>query len=116
MLCATTRRTPAASAASTRLRVPVTRISELAWRFPPFRAVSWCIASTPSGTNGGCCEPNIVSTVLLVFVTVMPTLGADRSNNVDHLASDFLYHFRQRLPQRSLQRPPDEPGLLVHPE
>jgi hypothetical protein len=37
------------------------------------------MASTPSGTNGGCCESNIVSTVLLGFVTVMPTtLGADR--------------------------------------
>ncbi len=36
------------------------------------------MASTPSGTNGGCCEPNIVGTVLLVTVlvdlgTVMPT-------------------------------------------
>ena len=61
MLCATTRRTPAASAASTRLRVPVTRISELAWRFPPFRSVSWCITTsgaasatarrTPSASN-----------------------------------------------------------------
>jgi len=62
------------------------------------------MASTPSGTNGGCCEPNIVSTVLLDFVTVMPTtLGADRSNNVDHLASDFLYHFGQR------------PELVQHP-
>ena len=56
------------------------------------------MASTPSGTNGGCCESNIVSTVLLVFVTVMPTtLGADRSSNIDHLRSNFLYHFGQRL-------------------
>jgi len=23
----------------------VTRISELAWRFPPFRSVSWCITT-----------------------------------------------------------------------
>src|SRR5690349_22164956 len=61
MLCATTRRTPAASAASIRWRVPVTRISELARRFPPFRSVSWCITTsgaasatarrTPSASN-----------------------------------------------------------------
>jgi hypothetical protein len=37
------------------------------------------MASTPSGTNGGFSSSNIVSTVLLVFVTVMPTtLGTDR--------------------------------------
>ena len=60
------------------------------------------MASMPSGTNGGCCESNIVGTVLLVtvlvdFGTVMPTtLGADRSSNIDHLRSNFLYHFGQR--------------------
>src|SRR5512133_3507832 len=71
------------------------------------------MASAPSGTNGGACESNIVSTVLLDFVTVMPTtLGAHRSNNVDHSSSDFLYHFGQRLqrPGPGVRRGSAAPG------
>jgi len=74
------------------------------------------MASAPSGTNGGSCASNIVSTVLLVFVTVMPTtLGADRSNNVDHLGSDFLYHFGQRRQAGSVSRFRTLPSSMTSP-
>src|SRR5580693_3647277 len=55
------------------------------------------MASAPSGTNGGRCEPNIVSAVLLVFVVMPSTLGASRSSDLDHSSSDSLYHFGQRF-------------------
>src|SRR5689334_1559224 len=55
------------------------------------------MASAPSGTNGGRCESNIVSAVLLVFVVMPSTLGASRSSDLDHSSSDSLYHFGQRF-------------------
>src|SRR2546430_15077030 len=59
------------------------------------------MASTPSGTNGGRCDSNIF----------MPaTLSTDRSRNLDHSSSDFLYHFGQRF-QR--QGPPVRRGSGV---
>jgi hypothetical protein len=46
MLCTTNRRTSAAGAASTRLRVPITRMVELAVRSPAARSVSWCMTTS----------------------------------------------------------------------
>jgi hypothetical protein len=45
------------------------------------------MASTPSGTNGGCCENNIV------VVVILPKLGTGRSNNLDHSRVNSLCHF-----------------------
>jgi hypothetical protein len=90
MLCATIRRTPAASAASTRLRVPVIRISELARKFPPFRSVSWCI--TTSGAASA---------------------TARRTGRVEHVAPHGL---GAEAPQPAgVGVPPHEPGHRVPP-
>jgi len=58
--------------------------------------------SGSAGTKGGRCSSSTLSTVLLDLAVVMlPKLAADRSNKLDHLAADSLYHFSsQQIAER----------------